>query len=165
MTDHDPDLQTSRGYASSPCSAHEFEQPSLSREETISLLNELIAGERAGAVGIIEMARNTPEPEHNALLQTVAKDEARFCAMLSHHVTRLGGEPNRDTGVFAEKLAKRETLDDKLALLDKGQSVVVKMLAEAIPRIEDPQLRHDLTTMHDVHVVNITRCNALIAEP
>lgn len=165
MTDPDPDFQTSHGYASPPCSAHEFEQPSLSREEILSLLNELIAGERAGAVGIIEMAGNTPEPDHNTLLQEVAKDEARFCAMLSHHVTRLGGEPNRDTGAFAEKLARRETLNDKLALLDKGQSVVVKMLDEAIPGIEDPQLRQDLTTMRDVHVVNITRCNELIAGP
>lgn len=165
MTDSDPDFQANRGYASSPCSAHEFEQSWLSTEEIISLLNELIAGERAGAVGIIEMAKNTPEPDYNELLQEVAKDEAHFCAMLSHHVTRLGGEPNRDTGVFAEKLARRETLNDKLALLDKGQSVVVKMLSDAIPAIEDQQLRKDLTTMRDVHVVNINRCNELIAKP
>ena len=164
MTDSNKRFQAPRGYASSPCMAHEFEQPSLSTEEIITLLNELIEGERAGAVGIIEMARNTRAEDRSALLHAVAQDEARFCAMLTHHVERLGGQPNRATGVFAQKLARRETLDDKLALLDKGQSVVVRMLEDAIPGIEDPDLRHDLTEMRDVHVVNIRRCNELAGQ-
>ena len=128
------------------------------------MLNELIESERAGAVGILEMARSAPDEAHAALLQQVGEDEARFCAMLSRHAQRLGGDPSRATGVFAEKLAGRETLEDKLKLLDRGQSVVVRMLREAIPRIDDVQLCKDLGVMRDVHVENIKHCNALLTE-
>ncbi len=164
MNEENETHPTPRAYASSPCYAHEFEQPPLTREEILILLNELIESERAGAVGIIEMARNAADEAHGSLLHQVGEDEARFCAMLSRHAERLGGDPSRATGVFAEKLARRETLEDKLNLLDKGQSVVVRMLREAIPRIEDTELCGDLGVMRDVHVKNIKRCNELLTE-
>lgn len=153
-----------RPFASPPCSLHEFEEQSLPVTEILELLNALIEGERAGAKGIIAMGRHIESSEINALLRAVAGDEARFCSMLSQHVERLGGTASRATGSFAEKLAKRETFVDKLTLLDRGQSVVVRMLNEAIPRISDAQLQRDLIEMRDVHIVNIDRCNALLPD-
>ena len=151
----------SRPPASSPCAMHEFDD--YEPAALVGLLNELIEGERAGARGLLEMARM---PEHaglESLLREVAADEARFCAMLSHHVERLGGQPSRPTGVFADKLARREGLEAKIALLDKGQGAVVTMLEEMIPRVADDELRVDLTEMRDVHRVNINRCAAAVA--
>lgn len=159
-----PDKPRPREYASSPCSLHEFETPVLDLEDVFLFLNELIEGERAGARGILEMEQGIELPAIRSLLHAVAEDEARFCAMLSHHVERLGGEPSRVTGAFADKLARRRTLAEKLDLLDRGQSVVVRMLDETIPRIADAPLREALTEMRDIHVVNIERCKALAAE-
>ncbi len=164
MSKENEERSAPRAYASAPCYAHEFEQPPLTREEILAFLDELIESERAGAVGILEMARHASGEASTTLLHEVGEDEARFCAMLSRHAKRLGGDPSRATGVFAEKLARRETLEDKLTLLDKGQAVVVQMLREAIPRIEDAQLCEDLGVMRDVHVENIKRCNGLLTE-
>lgn len=144
--------------ASSPCAMHEFED--YEPQALIALLNDLIEGERAGARGLLEMAAAPEHADLETLLRDVAEDEARFCVMLSHHVERLGGQASRLTGVFAEKLSRREGLDAKIALLDKGQSAVVQMLEEMIPRIADADLRADLTAMRDVHIVNIERCNS-----
>lgn len=153
-----------REYASSPCSVHEFETPVLDLEDVLTFLNELIEGERAGARGIIDMEKDIGSAAVRTLLHEVAGDEARFCAMLTHHVERLGGTASRATGAFADKLARRATLAEKLDLLDRGQSVVVRRLEEIIPRIADASLRQALVEMRDVHVVNIERCSALAAE-
>jgi nitronate monooxygenase len=150
-----------REYASPPCYQHEFEdtaEPALSVDEIAERLNTLLEGERAGARGLIDMNRTTDGGELGALLDEVARDEARFCAMLGHHLSRLGYEPSRETGVFYDKLLQRETLADRLSLLDRGQSAVVRMLDELLPSVRDAALRDDLMEMRETHVVNIRRC-------
>src|SRR3546814_1530230 len=72
----------------------------MSTAETIALLNELLEGERAGARAVGEMARAAGVAPQRVALRDVAMDEARFCAMLSRHVARLGGSPSRTTGAF-----------------------------------------------------------------
>ncbi len=94
-------------YASPPCFMHEFatwEAEPMSLVELRGLLNELLAGERAGARGVGEMCREPVGPDLHIVLHDVSKDEARFCAMLTRHIERLGGTPNRATGGFYEKL-------------------------------------------------------------
>lgn len=148
-------------YASSPCYLHEFEDadaPELSLDEIARRMNELVEGERAGARGLIDMNAAAAGPPLGDLLDSVAKDEARFCAMLTRHLTRLGFAASRDTGVFYTKLLQRETLNDQLRLLDRGQSAVVRMLDELLPSVRDPELRADLQEMRDTHVENIRRC-------
>ena len=150
-----------RSFASSPCLAGELDAEGrvpLCSAEIVNLLNQLVEGERAGARGLIDMDTEVEDAALRELLTAVAKDEARFCAMLSHHVTRLGGDASRATGVFYDKLKARETLADKLKLLDRGQSAVVRMLVDAIPRIKDTALRDDLDEMREVHVRNIESC-------
>ncbi len=148
-----------RPYASPPCYQHELENvPALTAEEIASRLNELLEGERAGARGLIDMKGESNDPALIDLLDAVARDEARFCAMLGHHLTRLGHTPSRTTGVFYEKLRARETLEARIHLLDRGQSAVVRILDEMLPSIRDPDLLTDLTEMRDIHVENIRRC-------
>jgi hypothetical protein len=78
--------------------------------------------------------------------------------MLARQIERLGGAPSRETGAFYDKLMARETLDDKLRLLDRGQSAVVRILDELLPEIRDAQMRAELVEMREVHVRNIERC-------
>ncbi|MEQ8861261.1 MAG: DUF6306 domain-containing protein [Pseudomonadales bacterium] len=87
-------------------------------------LNQLLEGERAGAMGVLDMNAVVGE-ELQRVLDAVAKDEARFCSMLRRHLVRHGYEPSREVGVFYEKPTRRPTLEDKLRLLDRGQSAVV----------------------------------------
>jgi len=95
------------------------------------------------------------------LLDAVARDEARFCAMLSRHVGRLGGTPSRATGAFYDKVMALDSPAARLALLNRGQDWVVRRLREATARIADGALLTDLGDMLEAHRHNIDRCEAL----
>ena len=152
-----------REYASPPCFMHELDPAWLGyfgREELLELLNLLLECERAGARGVGELGR-TADPEHRPLLTAVARDEARYCSMLTGHIRRLGGKATRKTGAFYGKLMGTDGLAAQLGLLDRGQGWVVRKLQESLPRIEDEALRADLQEMIDVHQANIASCNAI----
>ena len=153
------------GYSSPARQPHAATPASLgyaNREEVLTLLNQLLEAERAGARGAREMSALADRAETRQALHDVAKDEAGFCAMLFGHITRLGATPSRRTGAFHEKLAALEELDDRLELLNRGQSWVVRKLSEAVPKIADDALRADLQAMLDAHKRNIERCTRLV---
>ena len=165
MTVEDPrDPDEIRPYASPVCYAHEFELDPLPTTEIVAFLNSLLEGERAGAQGLSDMARQTSDPALQQLLLEVARDEGRYCVMLRAQIQRLDGTPTDTTGVFYEKLRAREGLAAKLKLLDRGQSAVVRMIDEKLPRIADAALRNALTEMRTVHLTNIARCAAVNVE-
>jgi hypothetical protein len=157
--DHDDEV---RPYASPVCYAHEFETDPMPIAEVVNFLNTLLEGERAGAQGLIDMAKTTADAKLKQLLIDVSRDEGRYCVMLRSHVRRLGGTPTDVTGVFYEKLMAREGLAAQLKLLDRGQSAVVRSIEETLPRIADAALRDDLVEMRDVHVRNIALCAAVV---
>jgi hypothetical protein len=151
-------------YASPPCFMHELDPAYLgfmSVSEMIALLNALLEGERAGARGVAEMAKQTPGAVERATLRDVAKDEARFCAMLTRHIARLGGTPSAETGGFYGKLIALEASRERIDLLNRGQGWVVRKLQEALPKIGDSALHRDLTNMLEVHERNIRHCTEL----
>lgn len=152
--------RTDAEFASSPCSLHELGPASrglLDRAETLELLNLLLEGERAGARGLGAIGREAPA-EHRSLLADIARDEARYCAMLTGHIERLGGKPSKKTGSFYDKLIGTDGLGAQVDLLDRGQGWVVRKLGEILPRIEDTDLHRDLQEMLEVHQRNIASC-------
>jgi hypothetical protein len=156
------------GYSSPACQLHEVDPAYLgyaSREEILALLNRLLEAERAGARGAREMGALAGSAQTRQALHDVARDEARFCAMLFGHIARLGGTPSRRTGAFHEKLAALETLDDRLQLLNRGQGWVVRKLADVVPKIAEDALRADLQAMLEAHRRNIARCTQLVELP
>ncbi|MBL26264.1 MAG: hypothetical protein CMM50_01755 [Rhodospirillaceae bacterium] len=143
---------------------HEVDPAWLGRwpvAEVIDLLNVLLEAERAGAKVTRAMAGDATSPEAREALTDIAGDEARFCAMLSRHVERLGGTPSPKTGAFREKVMALEDEAARLALLDKGQAWVVRKIAEALPHLSDDALHADLVDMLDVHERNLVRSGAL----
>lgn len=153
------------GYASPPCSLHELDPSYLgymTGGELIALLNELLEGERAGARLLADMGRAARDPGEGATFRDVAMDEARFCAMLTRHIRRLGGTPSTAIGAFHGKVLALETPAERLALLNSGQGWVVRKLEEACGRIADDALLRDLREMRAAHARNIARCEALM---
>ncbi|MGH6946868.1 MAG: DUF6306 domain-containing protein [Kiloniellales bacterium] len=151
-------------YASPPCFMHELD-PShfgqMSSSEMLTLLNSLLEAERAGARGVGEISKRATSAESHSLLQSVAKDEATFCAMLTRHIVRLGGVPSTRTGAFYEKLAAADPGRAQLDLLNRGQGWVVRELRKALPKVGDEHLHKDLTEMLQVHQRNIEQCDSL----
>ena len=150
-------------YASPPCFLHELD-PSfvgyLGRDETVALLNELLEAERAGARGVAEMSKAAAYADRRDVLAAIARDEARFCAMLNRHIVRMGGVPSKAIGAFLDKLAATTDPEARLALLNRGQGWVVRKLREALPRLYDESLAADLDAMLRDHVHNIARAEA-----
>jgi len=158
------DTHDGHGFASPPCFMHELDSAYLgfmATDEILALLNLLLEAEKAGARGVMRMARETETPGLANELAEVARDEAAFCAMLSKHIRRLGGEPSPATGSFYAKLMARKGEAERLALLDRGQNWVVLKLKEVLPRIGDDALHKDLANMLDVHERNIRHCAEL----
>lgn len=133
----------------------------LDTNEIITLLNMLLEAERAGARAVSTLSREAEESESAAALRDIAVDEGRFCVMLRDHILRLKGQPSMRTGDFHDKLMALETFGEKLDLLDRGQSWVVRKIAAALPGITDEALHADLLDMLKVHEVNIDRAASL----
>jgi hypothetical protein len=160
--DADPDAAAA--FASPPCFLHELDPTWLGyagREEVLGWLNQLLEAERAGARGIGELSGRVEGDAPHPVLRDIARDEARFCAMLTRHIGRLGGTASTQTGAFYGKLAALGAADDWPGLLDRGQGWVVRRLEEMLPRIGDEALHADLTEMREAHLRNLERCRTL----
>ncbi|MZR32054.1 DUF6306 domain-containing protein [Sneathiella litorea] len=127
----------------------------LSRDEILELLNSLLEAERAGARAVSSLSHQCNDTVDKETLHGIAVDEGRFCAMLTHHIVRFDGLPSLRAGEFLEKILALESFDEKLALLDRGQSWVVRKLQGVLPRIGDEKLQGDLLDMLKVHERNI----------
>ncbi|HEX6979012.1 MAG TPA: DUF6306 domain-containing protein [Alphaproteobacteria bacterium] len=152
--------------SSPPCFAHEMDPVYagyMPQDEIIAFLNVLLEGERAGAKAVALLQSDAASDDFRQAVHPVGVDEGRFCAMLSRHITRLGGRPSPATGSFYEKFRAVAGLRARLAFLNRGQDWVVRKLNETLPRIQDDALYADLREMRDVHVRNVERCTALMA--
>lgn len=152
------------GYASPPCLMHELSEGNfgyLRAPEVVALLNELLEGERAGARAVARIARSGPDALETTALHDIARDEARFVAMLTRHVSRLGGTPSTRTGAYFGKLIAAEGMEAQIDLLNRGQGWVVHKLRSALPRIDDDELHRDLKHMLEAHEQNFRRFTKL----
>lgn len=136
----------------------------LSSDEILDLLNSLLEAERAGARAVSTLSHQANDTVDKETLHAIAVDEGRFCAMLTHHIVRFDGLPSLRAGEFLEKILALESFDEKLALLDRGQSWVVRKLQGVLPRIDDEKLQSDLLDMLQVHEQNIEDA-ALLRHP
>ncbi|MBV8854598.1 MAG: hypothetical protein JOY91_14390 [Sinobacteraceae bacterium] len=132
----------------------------LSGAELLSLLQELLAGEIAGARVCLQSARSASDP-YGPLLSQIHRDEAHWCDLLTRHIKRLGGEPASQAGPFLAKAMAIADLRERMAFLNRGQAWVVRKLRESLPAIQDESLRSDLSEMLEAHQDNIDKVAAL----
>jgi hypothetical protein len=125
-------------------------------------LNELLEAERAGARVALASIATAPDAASAALMRTMREDEARWCAMLSGQVRRLGGSPSRTTGAFYGKAMAIADWQERLAFLNRGQAWVVRKLQQLTTRVGDEPLRRDLRAMLDSHLGNIDHAARLL---
>ena len=131
-----------------------------SRDEVLVALNELLEAERAGARVAMETARDMPPCALTTLVQDVHTDEVHWCSMLMRTIKALEGNASSATGAFWGKAMAIPDLEQRLDFLNRGQTWVVRRLETLIPRIEDAQVRADLSIMLEAHRGNIERIDA-----
>ncbi len=125
------------------------------RDEIVAALDELLEAERAGARVALASVKDAGDDAHRALMMTIRADEARWCAMLSRHLVRLGATPSRKTGAFYGKAMAIASPRGRLTFLNRGQAWVVRKLEALTPRVGDDELRRELQEMLDSHRENI----------
>ena len=136
----------------------------LTREELGSFLNALLEAERAGARVLRVFAAQMPIGEEALLeLQRVQRDESRNCALLLGLLRKIGAEPSKRTGDFAERAIAVEGVLERLEFLNRGQAWVARRIAGALARVEDPEVREVLAAMHDSHLANVAACEEICA--
>ncbi len=131
--------------------------------ELVDLLNTLLEAERAGARVLTALVQDHDSAEARELLRRVRRDEARYCALLTGLVERIGGTPSQATGAFRDKVLALEDRRARLGLLNRGQRWVARRLDEALPRIARDDVHAALREMRDTHLGNIDACEALVA--
>jgi len=129
-------------------------------DELLAFLNEMLEAERAGAKALLHISKEAHGTTASALAMAVHHDEAKWCAMLTAAIRLHGGTPSQATGSFYEKVLAIADPKARLSFVNRGQSWVVKKLKEAIPRIADEHLAHDLGVMLTSHEENIAKVNA-----
>lgn len=127
--------------------------------ELLEFLNLLLEAERAGTRVARESLPECTNDAERGLLDDVFRDEARWCAMLSAAIARLGGQPSQATGDFHQRAMAIADLGERLRFLNRGQGWVARRLGEMIPRVGDGELRQALVEMRENHVANIARVN------
>lgn len=130
-------------------------------EELLAALDELLEAERAGAcvaLRTVKDASATLAP----LVRAIQHDEARWCALLTRSIQRLGGMPSRRTGDFYAKAMAIDDLPARLAFLNRGQRWVVRRLQALLPRLGDTPLQAELRAMLAAHEANIARVAAAL---
>jgi hypothetical protein len=144
--------------SSSPCYAQGADDVYMgfaARDEIVAALNELLEAERAGARVALASRKSAADARYGELMATVRADEARWCAMLSRRLRRLGATPSRATGAFYAKAMAIDAPLDRLTFLNRGQAWVVRKLEGLIPRVRDEYLHRELNDMLAGHRTNI----------
>lgn len=148
----------SNEYASPPCAAAEADDVYMGyigKDELLSELQSLLEAERAGVQVARSSRRDICTASDIALLRRIGADEARWCAMLTREIRRLGEVPSRRRGAFFEKAMDIADVDARLRFLNRGQGWVVRKLEVLAPRVRDDGLHRALREMQESHVVNI----------
>jgi hypothetical protein len=153
-TDDDPPVELS----SPACAMHEADDVYMGyagKDELIRFLNALLEGERAGARVTLESAHAAGSSPIAELMQTIQRDEARWCALLARHIKALGAIPSSTVGAFYGKAMAIQDLGERITFLNRGQEWVVRKLREMLPRVRDNRLHAYLAEMLLSHEANM----------
>ena len=125
-------------------------------------LNRMLAAERAGAKALVvfldAFARNSNEWK---ILRQVQADEAHNCALIGKLLERGGSAFSHATGEFYDKAVAVEGRRHRIEFLLRGLGWAVREFNQAMPRIDDPEIRNTLLGMRDTHARSIEACAAV----
>ena len=127
----------------------------LNNTELVSLLNELVRAERAGARICTLSIVHAPSLAATELLRKMQSDEARSCRALIECLTIMRMDPNDGVSDFFEKCMAIDDFYERMQLLNKGQYWVIKKVEYALPRVIDSRIQQRLRQILDDHKANV----------
>jgi nitronate monooxygenase len=124
----------------------------------IERMQELLEAERAGVKCLQAMAKEAPAGDKKEFLTALRNDEGKFCAGLFRLIEARGAAPRDKVGPFADKVLALRGEAERLALLIKGQSWVVRKIDEIPAADMTTGEKTFFAAMREAHVFNIEAC-------
>lgn len=124
------------------------------RRELIEALGELLSAERAGVQVAKASLAEAQTDLQRSMLEKVRQGEADSCKRLRECLTLLGVQPGQERGAFYEKCMAIANLDDRLALIDRGQRWVIRKLEALLASVSHPEIRQQLEAVLRTHEIN-----------
>lgn len=122
--------------------------------DTISLLQELLEAERAGARLALDTMNDATDEEQRMLLNQIRMGEAESCRRIRDCIKYLGGEPSLIVGEFYAKAMSIDDIVERLFFIDRGQRWVIKKLNSNLALIPSGFVRKELENVLQIHVLN-----------
>ena len=116
----------------------------------------MLEAERAGAKALVVFLEDWPR--HGAewsMLRKVHDDEAHNCSLIGEQLKRLGQDYSHATGAFYDKAVAVKGSPERIAFLVRGLKWAVRELEQALPRLQDSQLKTLLEGMKVRHLKSV----------
>jgi nitronate monooxygenase len=126
--------------------------------EIVDRMQELLTAERAGVQCLVVMADQASDGERKVTLSALRNEEGRYCADLFRLLRARGASPSQAVGAFADKVLALPGEDDRLALLVKGQSWVLRKIGEIPQDALTDEERGFFVEMREGHEAGIAAC-------
>ena len=125
-------------------------------------LNRMLEAERAGARALVVFMNDWPRNGREwTVLRKIHDDEAHNCALIGEQLKKLGRDYSHATGEFYAKAVAVSGNRQRIEFLLRGLGWAVREFSQAMPRIDDPEIRNTLGRMRDSHTRSIEACAAV----
>ena len=127
-------------------------------------LNRMLEAERAGARALVVfLDAYARESKEWKTLRQVQAEEAHNCALIGKLLERGGSAWSHATGEFYDKAVAVHGRRQRIEFLLRGLGWAVREFDQAMPRIDDPEIRDTLARMRATHAHSIAACAAVAA--
>jgi nitronate monooxygenase len=122
----------------------------------------MLEAERAGAKALVVfMDEHARQGEAWKVLRRVQADEAHNCALIGKLLDRAGVPHSHATGEFYAKAIAVQGPRPRIEFLLRGLGWAVREFDQAMPRIDDPDIRDALARMRASHARSLEACAAV----
>ncbi len=125
-------------------------------------LNRMLEAERAGAKALLVfMDEHDRHSQAWKTLRRVQADEAHNCALIGKLLERGGNAYSHATGEFYGKAVAVTGRGARIEFLVRGLRWAVREFDQALPRIENSEVKKTFETMRATHLRSIEACDAI----
>ena len=131
--------------------------------ELDDFLNRMLEAERAGARALVVFMDDFPRNSETwKVLRRVHEDEAHNCALIGEQLKRRGRDYSHATGEFYDKAVAVKGARERISFLTKGLRWAMREFEQALPRIQDTEVRDLFQGMRERHQRSCNACESVL---
>ena len=125
----------------------------------------MLEAERAGARALVIFMDDFPRNSETwKVLRRVHEDEAHNCALIGAELKRRGRDYSHATGEFYDKAVAVKGARERISFLTKGLRWAMREFEQALPRIQDTEVRDLFQGMRERHARSAATCEAVLGK-